>query len=243
MTDQCLDVLAVDGGSLTLTASTPLTLTGEGDAWLLTGGEVDLFLAPTSEEGEPGRRILIGTAAAGALLLGADPVIADAQSWQLIAVGVNATAERLAPTWFEHLADDQLSAGLHAWLGAASESVRRSGLPFNASDADLDSTIQLDTGRTLNSLRELRWFAPETPALAVGDVRQDQALPLPLGPTAGVGVVQSCSGTIRRTADVPPPSASPECDGCSAPSSPAQHQWRRRAPRGRRSRRRPSAVG
>lgn len=204
MSSSCLDVLAVEGGSLTLSASTPLPLSGEGNAWLLTAGEVDLFLAPTSAEGEPGRRFLIGSAAAGSLLLGSDPTLVDAQSWQLLAVGVEAAAERLADNWIEHLADDQLAAGLHAWLGAAAQNVTRSGVPFNAGEAVLGDDVALDTGRTLNSLRELRWFTPETPSLAIGEQRQDEALPLPLGPAAEVGVVESCTGTVRLTADVPP---------------------------------------
>lgn len=189
------------GEPRTLDASTPVPLESVDTAWFLASGEVDLFVVPTDAAGALGRRSYLGSAAAGTLLLGTEPLTYQGCRWRLVAVGVDAAVIPLGADWTSALTSStDLQAALHSWLTATAVGFLTQGQRTALTPEQVDHDLAVAVGQVLNAPGSLLWCVPEDARLSLGGVRQDTPLPLPLG--AGFGVeVTDCGLAAIRTAD------------------------------------------
>ena len=161
-----------------LDASTPLALTDPDTAWYLTAGEVDLFVVPVDDGGLTGRRGYVATATAGTLLLGSEPIIQDGRRWQLWAVGVNATASRQRPGWWDGpVGANQYSQGLHQWLTTLGSALPAAG-PRRAVEA---AATRVTAGDVIDSPDGLVWCLPTADrALRLAGAMITDPVPIPV---------------------------------------------------------------
>ncbi len=189
------------GATRRLDSSTPLLLGSPDSGWLLESGEVDLFVVPTDDAGHLGRRSYIGSAVAGSLLIGAEPLQHADRIWRLLAVGVNASVVPLGPNWWSALPTSvELRSGLHAWLTATGAALPAVGPRSAISEDQAGHELNLAVGDVLNAPSALLWCLPQDARLRLGGVRQQDRLPTPLGASFCIEVAEGGAASIR-TAD------------------------------------------
>ena len=198
------DVVAA-GATRRLDSSTPLLLGSADSGWLLESGEVDLFVVPTDDAGQLGRRSYIGSAAAGALLIGAEPLHHAERTWRLLAVGVNASVVSLGPDWSSALsARSELRSGLHAWLTATGAALRALGPRSAITEDEVGHELNVAVGEVLNAPTTLLWCDPQDARIGLGGERQQDRLPTPLGAGFCVEVAEAGVVAIRATHQIDP---------------------------------------
>jgi NHLM bacteriocin system ABC transporter ATP-binding protein len=191
------------GTTQLLDARTPLLLASVDSAWLLVSGEVDLFVVPADATGDLGRRCYIGSAAAGTLLVGAEPLQQGDHTWQLLAVGVNASVVAQAAGWWSALpTSSELRRGLHSWLTCMGASLPMTGARSAVGPDQTGEHRNLPAGEVLNAPSALLWCVPEDARLGLGGVRQTSPAPIPLGASFCVEVTDTGGGVIRVTEEV-----------------------------------------
>lgn len=179
--------------------STPVPL-GPDTVWLVTAGEVDLFVVPTDAQGRQGRRTYIGTARTGGLMVGCDAVEVSGRSWHLLAVGVQARVREVPGDWVGELEGSRsLRAGLHAWLTATTTLLPADG-PRVAVEVTAEA-VDLAAGQVLAAPSRLTWLSPQTACFALDGTQCDVAA-FPLGAAWSIETVAPGSARILDTGDV-----------------------------------------
>ncbi len=196
--------LLARGEGSRLDARMPLMLDGRDRAWLVTSGEVDVFVVPMDESGLPGRRRHVGSTVAGDLLVGADPVDIGGRWWHLEAVGLHARVVRLDPSWVDALSGDpNLERGLHRWLTELGITLDAAGPRLDV-DAALTAgePLVLERGQALADTSALAWFRSDGAVLAIGGVCPDSPQIVPLGAQWCVEAVAGGQGFVQSSAQL-----------------------------------------
>ncbi len=197
-------VTAADAGATRmLDARTPLLLGSVDSAWMLMSGEVDLFVVPTVTAGDLGRRSYIGSAAAGTLLIGAEPIHQGDHTWQLLAVGVGATVVEQGPDWWSTLPGrPEVRGGLHSWLTSMGAALPMTGPRSAIAQDQTGEHLALSAGQVLNAPAALLWCVLEDARLSLGGVRLTSPAPVPLGASFCVEVTDAGRGVIRASEEM-----------------------------------------
>ena len=196
--------LLARGNGVRLDGRRPLMLDGSDGAWLVTAGEVDVFVVPLDSSGGHGRRRHIGSTVAGDLQVGADPVDIGGRRWHLEAVGLHARVVRLEPSWVDALSQDRnLERGLHRWLTETGIALDVAGPRLDV-DAALAAgePVVLERGHAIADTNALAWFRCEDAALAIGGVRPDAPQMVPLGAHWCVEAVAGGRGFVESSAQL-----------------------------------------
>lgn len=196
-------MVVISGEHRRLDSNTPMQLDDPHRAWLVTSGEVDLFVVPRSA-GTVGRRFFLGSLRTGALLVGAAATEADGVTWQLVGVGVAAEVVDLGESWLDHAAGvGDVQRGLHQTLTDLAVARVVAGPVLAAGEVASGTQVELVAGQVVNSQRGLRWLTLGDATMRVGAATSIANVSVPIGFGSYLAVEHPGTATINDTDQVP----------------------------------------